>query len=59
MFTSGPEHGEAIGEWQGEPLYHASLSYRALLDANGFEVLSFRTGDPGGNDPSVWTARYR
>ena len=25
MFTSGSEAGEAIGEWQGEPLYHASL----------------------------------
>ena len=62
MFTSGPEHGEAIGEWQGEPLYHASLSqeeYRALLEANGFEMLSFRTGEPAGNGPSVWTARYR
>ena len=23
MFTSGPEAGESIGEWQGEPLYHA------------------------------------
>lgn len=22
MFTSGPTAGEAIGEWEGEPLYH-------------------------------------
>ena len=25
MFTSGPSAGEAIGSYQGEPLYHASL----------------------------------
>jgi SAM-dependent methyltransferase len=32
MFTSGPAHGEAIGSFGGEPLYHASLDpaeYRA------------------------------
>ncbi|MFY9658132.1 MAG: hypothetical protein WAK01_16395 [Methylocystis sp.] len=36
MFTSGPAHGEAVGELYGEPLYHASLNpteYRALLAA--------------------------
>ncbi len=62
VFTSGPEHGQAIGEWQGEPLYHASLSqdeYRCLLDENGFEVLSFRAGMPQGEGPSVWIARRR
>jgi SAM-dependent methyltransferase len=60
MFTSGPMHGEAIGEWQGEPLYHASLApeeYRALLDANGFEVESFKPGMPVADGPSVWIAR--
>ena len=39
MFTSGPAHGEAIGSFAGEPLYHASLDpaeYRSLLDRNGF-----------------------
>jgi SAM-dependent methyltransferase len=62
MFTSGPQHGEAIGEWQGEPLYHASLApdeYRALLHANEFDVLSFRAGMPLADGPSVWLARYR
>ena len=61
MLTSGPQHGEAIGEWQGEPLYHASLSqeeYRQLFDANGFEVLSFRAGMPINDGPTVWIARY-
>ncbi len=60
MFTSGPQHGEAIGEWQGEPLYHASLApeeYRTLLEANGFEVLSFKAGMPAAEGPSVWLAR--
>ena len=35
MFTSGPSHGEAIGAFQGEPLYHASLDkaeYRERQD---------------------------
>lgn len=62
IFTSGPQHGEAIGEWQGEPLYHASLSpdeYRYLLNENGFEVLSFRAGMPQVEGPSVWIARRR
>jgi SAM-dependent methyltransferase len=62
MFTSGPAHGEAIGEWEGEPLYHASLSqeeYRSLLEKHGFEVLSFRAGEPIEAGPFVWLARYR
>ena len=62
MFTSGPQHGEAIGEWQGEPLYHASLSqeeYRQLFDTNSFEVLSFQAGMPIGDGPTVWIARFR
>ena len=57
MFTSGPRHGEAIGEWQGEPLYHASLApeeYRELLGANGFAVESFKPGMPIADGPSVW-----
>ena len=61
MFTSGTEAGEAIGEWQGEPLYHASLApdeYRALLAENGSEVLAFTSGEPGGSGPTVWLARY-
>ena len=59
-FTSGPQHGEAIGEWQGEPLYHASLAaaeYRALLGHHGFEELSYKPGQPVGIGPTVWLAR--
>ena len=57
MFNSGPVHGEAIGEWQGEPLYHASLApdeYRSLLAEAGFEVVSFKPGMPLDDGPSVW-----
>ena len=62
MFSSGPMHGEAYGEWQGERLYHASLApeeYRSLLLANGFDVLSFRAGEPIADGPSVWIAQAR
>ena len=58
MFTSGPAHGEAIGEWQGEPLYHASLApeeYRHLLGASNFEVLSFQEALPFA--AGLWLAR--
>jgi len=53
MFTAGPAHGEAIGEWRGEPLYHGSLdpdAYHALLGEVGLTVGS--AGDQG-----VWLAR--
>jgi hypothetical protein len=43
MFNSGPANGEKVGEYRGEPLYHASLSpdeYRTLLKNNGFEVIA-------------------
>lgn len=60
MFTSGPAEGVAVGEWEGEPLYHASLSaeeYRELLGANDFEVVNFTAGEPVAPGPSVWLAR--
>jgi cyclopropane fatty-acyl-phospholipid synthase-like methyltransferase len=60
MFTSGPAHGEAMGVFGGEPLYHASLSpdeYRTALAANGFEVVDFRAEDPDCGGHTVWLAR--
>lgn len=54
MFTSGPAHGEAIGEWRGEPLYHGSLdpgAYRDLLAETGLIV------DADGAETGVWLAR--
>ena len=60
LFTSGPAHGEAIGEWHGEPLYHASLDpaeYRGLLETNGFAVVDFVPEDPTCGGSTIWLAR--
>lgn len=60
MFTSGPADGEAMGEFGGEPLYHASLDpeeYRALLSANDFEVAGFWPEDPDCGGHTIWLAR--
>lgn len=60
MFTSGPAHGEAIGKFSGEPLYHASLDpaeYRALLADNGFEVVRHVAEDPECGGHTVWLSR--
>jgi len=60
MFTSGWSHGEAIGEWQGEPLYHGSLDpedYRRLLEENGFELVDHRVQDPECGHATIWLAR--
>lgn len=60
IFTSGSEAGEAIGEWQGEPLHHASLDpeeYEKLLDENGFDVVERCLHDPECGEATVWLAR--
>lgn len=60
MFTSGPSHGEAIGSYRGEPLYHASLApeeYRALLKENGFLVVEHVVEDPDCGGHTVWLAQ--
>lgn len=60
MFTSGPAHGEAIGSYHGEPLYHASLDadeYAALLSAQGFEILAHVAEDATCGGHTVWLAR--
>ena len=60
MFTSGPAHGEAIGSYRGEPLYHASLDaaeYRALFSANGFDVVAHVVEDPDCGGHTVWLAQ--
>ena len=61
MFTSGAEHGEAIGEYHGEPLYHASLApeeYESLLDRHGFRVIEHVVEDPSCGAHTVWLARH-
>lgn len=60
MFTSGSRHGEAVGEWRGEPLYHGSLSpeeNRAGLDAAGFDLVRHVLDDPDCGGATVWLAR--
>ncbi len=60
MFTSGPRAGVAMGEFEGEPLYHASLDpddTRALLAAHGFAVVSTMPEDPACGAHTVWLAR--
>ena len=62
IFTSGPRHGEAIGSYQGEPLYHASLApdeYRARLDENGFDVVSYDEEAPACGGHTIWVAKCR
>jgi len=60
IFTSGSEAGEAIGEWQGAPLHHASLDpeeYEKLLRENGFELVERHLHDPECGEAAVWLAR--
>jgi SAM-dependent methyltransferase len=62
MFTSGPAFGEAIGNFEGKALYHASLDpaeYRALLDANGFQVVAHVADDATCGGHTVWLAQRR
>ncbi|WP_439495078.1 class I SAM-dependent DNA methyltransferase [Bosea sp. (in: a-proteobacteria)] len=62
MFTSGPSEGEAIGSFEGEPLYHGSLApqeYRTLLDRHGFDVVAHAVEDPNCGGHTIWLARAR
>jgi SAM-dependent methyltransferase len=62
MFDSGPKHGEAIGSYRGDPLYHASLDaaeYTALLDQADFEVVAHVVEDPNAGGRTAWLARSR
>jgi SAM-dependent methyltransferase len=62
MFSSGPSHGESIGTYKGEPLYHGSLEgaeYRSLLHENCFEVVSYVIEDTDCGQHTVWLAEIR
>ncbi len=57
MFNTGPQHGEGVGEYGGDPLYHASLSpaeYEALTVRFGFRVLQHATNDAQAGGRTVW-----
>ena len=61
MFTSGPAHGEAIGSYRGEPLYHASLDpaeYERLLEESGFAKRAYVAEDPACGGHTVWLAQF-
>lgn len=60
MFTSGHSRGEVVGEWHGEPLYHASLDpqeYKTLLEENGFDLIRAWLNDPACGHATVWLAQ--
>jgi SAM-dependent methyltransferase len=60
MFTSGPQHGSVLGEFEGEPLYHGSLDpeeYRKIMAQNGFQVVAHVVADPTCGDRTIWLAR--
>ena len=62
MFTSGPSHGEAIGNLEGEAMYHASLDaveYRQLLEKEGFAVVANVANDQTCRGHTVWLAQLR
>ncbi len=60
MFTSGWNRGVAMGQFQGERLYHASLDpdeYHALLKAHGFKSLAHKVDQQETGAGAVWLAR--
>jgi cyclopropane fatty-acyl-phospholipid synthase-like methyltransferase len=62
MFNAGPHHGEAIGEYRGDPLYHASLApdeYAALIDRFGFELIEHAANDTRAGGRTAWLCRSR
>jgi SAM-dependent methyltransferase len=62
MFTSGATYGEAIGQLEGEPLYHASLDpteYKQLLDSQGFDIVATVPEDQNCGGRTVWLAQLR
>jgi SAM-dependent methyltransferase len=62
MFNTGPQHGEAIGSYRGDPLYHASLArreYETLIDCFGFEVIEHAAEDQRAGGRTVWLCRSR
>jgi SAM-dependent methyltransferase len=56
MFNTGSQHGESIGAYGGEPLYHASLSaaeYETIIARFGFHVLQYAINDVDGRADGV------
>ncbi|HSX56115.1 MAG TPA: class I SAM-dependent methyltransferase [Sphingomonas sp.] len=57
LFNTGPARGVAIGELEGEELFHASLApaeYRAIFASSGLAVIAHRIEDPDCGGMTVW-----
>jgi SAM-dependent methyltransferase len=57
MFNTGPHDGEVLGEYRGDPLYHASLlptEYEALTGRFGFDVVQHVPNDATAGGRTVW-----
>jgi hypothetical protein len=62
MFNTGVQHGESVGEYKGDPLYHASLSpadYEALLGHFGFRVIQHTANDAEAGGRTVWLCQQQ
>jgi len=62
MFNAGFDHGEAVGSYRGDPLYHASLDaseYQTLLADTGFELIEHSINEPAKGGRISWLARSR
>jgi 2-polyprenyl-3-methyl-5-hydroxy-6-metoxy-1,4-benzoquinol methylase len=60
MFNTGPAAGVALGNYRGDPLYHASLDadeYRTLLARHDFELIDHAIEDASAGGRTVWLAR--
>jgi len=60
MFNAGFSHGEAMGSYRGDPLYHASLDpaeYKNLLAGFGFNLIEHSINDPAKGGRIFWLAR--
>jgi SAM-dependent methyltransferase len=60
MFNAGYGHGEIIGSYRGDPLYHASLDaseYETLLARFGFELIEHSINAPAKGGRIFWLAR--
>ena len=60
MFNAGFGHGEGIGLYRGDPLYHASLDpseYETLLAHFGFDLIEHSIDDPAKGGRIFWLAR--
>ncbi len=57
MFNTGPQHGEGVGEYRGDPLYHASLSPPSMKRsplALRFHVLQHVANDAQAGGRTAW-----